>query len=155
MAERVRRGTSWWPIAVTALGLGLAAAGALLWAQRLPSGPEPVAWDRAACAHCHMHVGDAHFAAQLQTSEGDVLDFDDPGCLFAYLRERHPRLHAVYFHHVREDRWLRRDEVGFVPAARTPMGFGLAAVARTTPGAISVSEAEQAVARRVLTGGTP
>ncbi len=151
MAERVRRNVSWWPFVLAAVIVGVAAVAMLVRAQRLPSGPEPVAWDRASCAHCHMHVGDAHFAAQLQTIDGDVLNFDDPGCLFLYERERRPATHAVYFHHSREDRWLRRDEAGFIPAERTPMGFGFAAVARGTPGAISADE----TARRVASRGTP
>ncbi|MEI8258540.1 MAG: hypothetical protein WCJ30_22940, partial [Deltaproteobacteria bacterium] len=112
-------------------------------------------WDRAACAHCHMHVGDAHYAAQLQTTDGDVLNFDDPGCLFLYVRDVHPSAHAVYFHHSSEDRWLRRDAVGFVPAERTPMGFGLAAVARGARGAFDADEAARRVASHVIPGGAP
>ncbi len=47
-----------------------------------PDAVEPVAWDRAVCARCSMLVGaSARFAAQLQTEDGTVLDFDDPGCL--------------------------------------------------------------------------
>ena len=51
----------------------------------LPQGPVPVVWDGEVCGHCKMHVGDPRFAAQLQTTAGDVLNFDDPGCLFEHL----------------------------------------------------------------------
>lgn len=113
----------------------------LLRAQQLPVGPVPVAWDKEACAHCRMHVGEARFAAQLQLADGRVLDFDDPGCLFSFrARDRSP-VHATYFHHHTQDRWLTPAEAGFVPAMPTPMGFGLAAVDAATPGALTTDQA--------------
>lgn len=112
--------------------------------QRLPDGPQPVAWDRQSCAHCQMHVGDPAFAAQLHTRQGEVLHFDDPGCLLLYRHDRRPDVHAVWFRHRSEDRWLSAEEVAFAPAPDTPMGFGIAAVDRGTEGAIPM---EQALAR--------
>ncbi len=108
----------------------------------LPTGPVAIVWDREACAHCRMHVGEPAFAAQAQLADGTVLNFDDPGCLLSWLDKDPPPLHAVYFHHQREDRWLSREQVGFVPAGPTPMGFGLGAVDRTSSAAIGLSEAQ-------------
>jgi hypothetical protein len=94
-----------------------------------------------------MHVGEPAFAAQLQLRDGQVLDFDDPGCLFAWWEVHMAHgpvgaalddaadVHAVYFHHARADRWLSLGEVGFVAAQATPMGFGFAAVAADEDGA--------------------
>lgn len=134
---------------------GAAAMGVHL-AQALPSGPEPIAWDREACAHCRMQVGDPHYAAQLQTADGQVLDFDDPGCLLSYLGSHKPAVHAIYFRHLRADRWLTASEVGFIDAGPTPMGYGLGAVEASTPGALTM---EQAIARTrtgpVAQKGTP
>lgn len=115
----------------------------------LPSGPEPVAWDRETCAQCHMHIGDPHFAAQLQTSDGQVFNFDDPGCLLRYIHERRPRIHAVYFHHYREDRWIPRTAVAFVPVSASPMGYGLGAVDQGIAGAMSYQEADHRVLERI------
>ncbi|TAK31485.1 MAG: hypothetical protein EPO40_04880 [Myxococcaceae bacterium] len=152
MADAVRGRVSGWGVAAVA-AVVLAALGALLArAQQAPSGVEPVAWDRAACAHCRMHVGDPRFAAQLQTEEGEVLNFDDPGCLLRYAQERRPRVRAMYFHDVRDDRWWARDEVGFVTMAPTPMGYGIAATRRGAPGAMSY---EQAFARVTARGEAP
>ena len=52
-------------------------------------------------------------------------------------RADHPEesIHAIWFHHSLEDRWLRSDAAGFVTATATPMGYGWAAVERNTPGA--------------------
>lgn len=107
----------------------------------LPDGPEPVAWDKAACGECRMHVGDKRFAAQLQTKGGQVLEFDDPGCLFNYLEHKRPAVHATWFRHLREDRWVRGDQAGFVEAEQSPMGHGLGAVDRGAPGDIGVEQA--------------
>jgi hypothetical protein len=113
--------------------------------QRLPRGPEPVAWDREACAGCRMHVGDPRFAAQLQTTDGQVRNYDDPGCLLSDLAANRPPVHAIYFHDHRGDGWIPAAEVAFVPALPTPMGYGLAAVRRGTPGAIDMKSATQRV----------
>jgi copper chaperone NosL len=115
---------------------------------RLPDGPQPIAYDREACAHCRMLIGDPHFAAQLQTQDGEVRSYDDPGCLIADLTQRAPRVHALWFHHLREERWLDGDHVGFVETARSPMGYRLGAVEAGAPGALSLAEAGARVAAR-------
>ncbi|MCP3142062.1 hypothetical protein [Pyxidicoccus xibeiensis] len=117
---------------------GLGAA--LAWTERLPDGPVEVLWDREACAHCRMHVGEPSFAAQLQLADGRVLHFDDPGCLLRYEAERPLDVHAAWFHHSREARWLPRERTGFVPASPTPMGYGLGAVEVGTPGVMPLAE---------------
>lgn len=155
MAERIQRRASRWPYVAIAAFVLAVAGGLIARAQKLPEGPEPIAWDREACAHCHMHVGDAHFAAQLQTEDGEVMNFDDPGCLFLYVHSRRPRVHAIYFHDAHQDRWLARDTAGFVPADRTPMGYGLAAVPRATAGAIDAASAERQIAAREVTEVSP
>lgn len=137
------------------LGLALALTAAagfgwlLLQAQQLPAGVVPVAWDKEACAHCRMHVGERGFAAQLQLADGRVLNFDDPGCLFGWQEANPAKVHATWLHHHTEDRWLSREQAGFVAAHPTPMGFGIAAVDASAPGAIDWDGAK----RRVAQGG--
>jgi hypothetical protein len=121
-------------------------------AQQLSEGPVPVAWDRESCAHCHMHVGDPAFAAQLHATDGQIHHFDDPGCLLLFKEERRPDVHATWFHHVREDRWIAGDDVGFAPASPTPMGYGLGAVDRQTPGTLAIPEALAQVQASQRTG---
>jgi copper chaperone NosL len=122
----------------------------LLWlllaaACRRSEGPEPIAYDRAACVHCRMLISDPAFAAQLQTTDGEVLDFDDPGCLLRYRAEHEPRVRAAWFHHLREDRWLPATGVGFERIDPTPMGWGLGAVDAGAAGALSLAAAEAIV----------
>ena len=133
----MKNGKKWprwlgWGLAVLVAGLGI---GALARAQPLPSGPEPIAWDREACAHCRMQVGEPRFAAQLQTEEGRTLNFDDVGCLLKFLEAEHPRVHATYVHHFQQDRWLPLQGAGFIEVGRTPMGYDLGAVDADAPGA--------------------
>lgn len=144
-------------LAATAVLAFFAAAAAVVgWqvyeGQRLPDAPVEVVWEKEACAHCHMHLSQIGFAVQLQTPDGDVVNFDDPGCFFLYLADEHPEIREAWFHHSHEDRWLRRDEVGFVPAAATPMNLGLAAVDRSAAGAISFEAARDRFAAQPPTG---
>lgn len=121
------------------LAIALAACGP-------PDGPQPIAFDREPCAHCRMLISDPAFAAQLQMADGAVESFDDPGCLFARLEASRPRVHALWFHHLHEERWLPGDGVAFVRTSPTPMDFGFGAVDPGTPGSIP-SEAVRAELR--------
>jgi copper chaperone NosL len=124
-------------------------------AQSLPEGPVPIVWDKEACAYCHMHVGDPSLAGQVQLSDGTVLDFDDPGCLLSWLEQNHAPVRAVYLHHHTKDRWLERDEAAFAEVGVTPMGFGLGAVERGTPGAIDWPSAGARVRANHVEGARP
>lgn len=127
---------------------------AVAMSQRLPEGPVEVSWDLEACRHCHMHVGEPAFAAQLQTRDGQVLNFDDPGCLLLHVDEHRPAIHAIWFHHVREDRWVAASKTAFVPASPSPMGHGLGAVDAGAAGALTYAEALDRVKAGVAAGVT-
>lgn len=114
----------------------------------VPEGPVPVVWDREVCSHCKMHVGDPRFAAQLQTTKGEVHDFDDPGCLLEYLQSHDLSVHALYFRNHEQDGWLSEAEVGFLPADDSPMGYGIRAVPRETPEARDIAWAKREVASK-------
>ena len=123
------------------LALALAACG--------PAGaPQPIAYDREPCAHCRMLISEPRFAAQLETQDGEIRSFDDPGCLLAELATHPEGYRALWFHHVREDRWLDAAHVAFEAAERTPMGYGLGAVDAGTKGALSLDQARARVAER-------
>jgi copper chaperone NosL len=122
-------------------------AGSITWSvlasRQLGDGPAAIVWDKAACAACGMHVGEPPFAAQVTTKDGRVHAFDDPGCLFLWVEEHRPDVHSTFFRHHAEDRWIRSDAVAFVPADKTPMGFGIAAVDANVRGAIDFDEARR------------
>ena len=118
--------------------------------QTLPDEVQPIDWNRQACSHCQMLIGDPRHAAQLVTLAGEVLSFDDPACALRYVEEHHPTIHRLWFHHSTSDRWLPADETSFLTDGITPMGSGLLAVERGTPGAI-----ELAAARRIALEQAP
>jgi copper chaperone NosL len=107
---------------------------------RVPDTVQPIAWNAEACAHCRMLIGDPAHAAQVITKDGDVLSFDDPGCAARYLREHGPRVHRAWFHAGHGDSWIPLADVGFVPAAASPMGSNVIAVPKTTPGALALED---------------
>jgi copper chaperone NosL len=114
----------------------------------LPEGAVPIVWDGEVCGHCKMHVGDPRFAAQLQTTSGDVLNFDDPGCLFDYLQSHEASIHALYFRNYDEDGWLAESDAGFLPVEDSPMGYGIRAVSKKTPEAQGIDGAKSQVTGR-------
>jgi len=139
--------------AAAVLAVGVLAWGVLR-AQAPPERPEPPAWDGTRCERCGMLVSERGFAAQIQTRDGRVLHFDDPGGLLLYRAEEDPEVHAVWFHHVAEPRWIPWDRVAFERVEPTPMGYGLGARERgEAPGLLTPAEAlaharEREAARR-------
>ena len=113
---------------------GLLALAFLALACAPSEGPAPVAWDRTRCAHCGMLVSDPAWAAQRHTAGGEVLHYDDPGCLLAAVADANAgdgaADRAAYYQHHTADRWLRGDEVEFAQTNDSPMGYGLAAYAQ-------------------------
>lgn len=115
----------------------------------VPDHVQRIEWNRQACAHCQMLIGEPAHAAQLITAEGEVLSFDDPGCAVRYVERHRPHVHRMWFHHGTAERWLTSEHVGFLTGGTTPMGSGLIAVDRGAPGAIDLESAtRQAVGVR-------
>lgn len=134
----------WWPVPLALLVVAAAVAlvaDVIRRAEALPRGPVPVVWDRTPCAECRMSVSDQAWAAQLQTADGRVLDFDDAGCLFRFQAREGVAPHAVYFRDVHGDRWLAEAEAAFLETGPSPMGYDLGAVPAGTPGALTVAAA--------------
>src|SRR5262249_22195658 len=111
----------------------------LLACGRVALGPQPIPWDREACAGCHMLISDPAFAAQVVDGAGRALSFDDPGCLLAWPRA-HPARAAIWSHHHPEARWLAPAAAGFISVAASPMGYRLAVVDAGAPGARGFQE---------------
>jgi len=134
--RRERRPLGTLVAALMVTGLGLA-----LWRMAAaPEGPVEPAWDRVACARCHMLVSNPAFAAQLHTRAGEVRFFDDPGCLLLFRAEASEAPAGVWFHDSAGEGWLAEADARFVPAVETPMGHGYAAVAaERSPGALDAA----------------
>lgn len=150
-----RRDVPWFKIgAALALAVGVGVVSMVIRrGSRAADDVQPISWHKQPCAHCQMLIGEPRYAAQLITGDGQVFSFDDPGCALQFVNEQHPQVHRLWFHHGRDERWLAGPEVGFTVGGDTPMGFGLVAVDRTTPGAIDLAAA-QAYVQKAVTADT-
>jgi copper chaperone NosL len=103
--------------------------------------PAPVSVNEAAdtCAACGMTVRNNGFAAELLNRDGQVLKFDDAGCLLRYFGE-HPELKKAFaFVQDRNTReWVPATEAFYVTSAEdpTPMGSGIHAYGKEASAAI-------------------
>ena len=48
-------------------------------------GPVALRWDEESCRHCHMILADRRFGAEVVTTRGRALSFDDAGCAANHL----------------------------------------------------------------------
>ena len=99
-------------------------------------GPRPIAFGEEECAHCHMQVADARFAAELVTTTGKVYVFDDVGCMLDFVASGEVKatdIRSMWAMDYNAPGTLKpRDELDFLEtdSVRTPMGSGMIAVAR-------------------------
>ena len=119
---------------VRGLVVALAAAGA---AACVTPAPRPLVLGADVCTQCHMTFADPRFGAELVTTTGKVLVFDDAGCLATYLidpAEPSERWHSMWvMDYLRPDSLIPADQAIFLrsDSLRTPMDHRLVAV---TPG---------------------
>jgi copper chaperone NosL len=83
------------------------------------------------CAFCKMAISEKPYAAEFLNRDGDVLKFDDIGCMASYVAEKKvgdsvAAFFVVDFH---TKRWLKAEEADFIisPNFHTPMGGGMVA----------------------------
>jgi hypothetical protein len=97
-----------------------------------------------------MAIGDPRFAAEIRLGPREVLAFDDFGCAMVWLAE-HPDggspLEVWVMDQDREE-WLDARTASFRTGQRTPMAWGLGAVAASEPGAVDFEAARRIVLER-------
>ena len=123
------------------LGGGAAVGGSALAVRTLLPGVEQVGaypsiqYGRESCSYCGMGIGDARFASAWRTSEGKERHFDDIGCMVNALRRDQPGEGTRFFvHDYRDESWLDAPMATYLlsPSIKTPMAYGVAAVANPT-----------------------
>ena len=111
--------------------------------------PPPLRLGEDVCTRSGMIISNPAYAAAYWTRGGEVRPFDDIGSMILHHREHHEDVAAFWVHDLQTREWVRADRAAFLvsPYLRTPMGFGVAALA-------SEEEARAQAARlggRVLT----
>ncbi|MBF0471367.1 MAG: hypothetical protein HQL48_08330 [Gammaproteobacteria bacterium] len=103
------------------------------------SGAVDVHWDRDSCERCRMLLSDRYFSAQVRYSDAQqrsqVKLFDDIGCAVIWLKDK-PWSDAsnteIWVTEEGSGRWLNAHRAYYRQGARSPMGYGLAAVTTAT-----------------------
>jgi copper chaperone NosL len=98
-------------------------------------GPVPLAWEAEACSHCHMTLADRRYGAEIITTKGRALPFDDAGCAAEHLATRELGLDEVssvwVIDYLHPDSLISATTARFVRSEgfKTPMGSGIVATA--------------------------
>lgn len=97
------------------------------------AGPVALGWGSDACRHCHMTLADRRFGAEVITTHGRALPFDDAGCAANHLVAGNTppaEVGSVWvIDYTRPDTLIAAATAVFVQSDsfHTPMGSGLAA----------------------------
>lgn len=115
------------------------------------TGPGKIAWDRDVCVRCSMVISDRAYAAQIRDPMKKVLKFDDVGCA-VFWKEHQTWSDADIEFWVVDSRaepvgsqWLDARKAAYAGGRRSPMGYGFAAVAEGSAGAVPFAEARKAI----------
>jgi copper chaperone NosL len=98
------------------------------------SGPVPLRWGEESCRHCHMTLADRRFGAEIVTTRGRDLSFDDAGCAAEHLAQGETPAAEVssvwVIDYAHPDSLIAAATAFYVrsPAFHTPMGSGVVAV---------------------------
>lgn len=95
--------------------------------------PEPFKYGTDVCYLCKMGIADPKFGSELLTKKGKVYKFDDVGCTIRFMKtntiEEKEIAGTVVINFEKQNDFLDTNQAFFVssPAAKSPMGFNLAA----------------------------
>ena len=98
------------------------------------TGPVALEWGVAGCTHCHMTLADKRFGAEVITTHGRALPFDDAGCAANHLVSGGTppaEVSSVWvIDYTHPDSLITASTAVFVRSERfrTPMGSGVVAV---------------------------
>ncbi len=119
--------------------------------------PREVNYDRDICAQCLMGIAEQPWAVQAINSHGDVLWFDDIGCLNEYMKSEPWKkfkgdgtLKIWVGDSQNKGQWLDAEKAYYTFGQHTPMGYGYSAVSQ--PGDSTYTY--QQVLRRIDEGKT-
>ncbi|MDO8896187.1 MAG: hypothetical protein Q7V19_00945 [Bacteroidales bacterium] len=95
--------------------------------------PREIHFDRDICVLCLMGLADPKYSAQSINTRGDIVWFDDLGCLIFFMEspdwERFGGETAVsYIADSETGEWLKVEEAWYTYGKQTPMGYGYSAV---------------------------
>jgi copper chaperone NosL len=103
------------------------------------------------CSFCKMAISEKRFASELLTQDGEVLKFDDIGCMLRFRKSHgHPEsVVATFVLDYDTRKWLKAEEAYFVKSKefKTPMGGNVVAF-KTGADAAAAADRTQGVSLR-------
>jgi copper chaperone NosL len=98
--------------------------------------PREINYDRDICAQCLMGIAEQPWAVQAINAHGEVLWFDDIGCLNEYMKgddwkkfTEGKKVQIWVGDSEHEGKWLDAKKAYYTFGKHTPMGYGYSAVA--------------------------
>ncbi|MGC4235081.1 MAG: nitrous oxide reductase accessory protein NosL [Niabella sp.] len=93
-------------------------------------GPEPIDYNKDACASCKMSISESRFATQVITEKGRVYKFDDISCMLDYTSTNKMEVKKYYIaDFIKDKEWLDAATAFYVrhEEIHSPMGGNIAA----------------------------
>ena len=97
--------------------------------------PRKINYDRDICVQCLMGIAEQPWAVQAINSHGDVIWFDDIGCLNEYMKgdawkrfKGDGKVQIWVGDSEHEGKWLDAEKAYYTFGKHTPMGYGYSAV---------------------------
>ncbi len=118
--------------------------------------PRRINYERDICAQCLMGIADSLWAVQAINAQGDVLWFDDIGCLNEYMKTPNWKKFKddgkvkIWVGNTEKGGWIDATKAYYNFGRHTPMGYGYSAV--STPNDSTYTF--QQVLRRIDEGKT-
>ena len=83
------------------------------------------------CSFCRMSISEARYAAELIDAEGEVLKFDEIGCMANFIKQKreHASIRATFVMDFERREWLEGESARYVRSSefKTPMSGGIVA----------------------------
>lgn len=101
------------------------------------------------CSQCRMAVSDKSFASEIITEEGEVLKFDDLGCMEKYRKQNSAtKIKAIFVSDYETKKWMPYEKSVIIQTGiATPMGSGKVALS-------DAAKAEEVAGKFPFTKGT-
>ena len=96
--------------------------------------PGEIRYGSDVCAECRMIIGEKRFSAAAADTQGEILKFDDIGCMRMHESKAGAAPSSYWVHDHATEEWINGKDAFFVQADGliTPMGYGLAAFSTRT-----------------------
>ncbi len=93
------------------------------------SQPPKLNYGSDTCAECRMIIQDERFASAVVTAGGEIIKFDDIGCMQIYQQQHAMPGSRAWVHDLESAEWLDAGSavIERTPDRVTPMGYGIAA----------------------------